>query len=375
MPKKAPKKFWQFRNTAQGEAELLLYGAISETSWYGDDVTPKQFANEMAAVGDVSQITVRLDSPGGDPFAAETIGNLLEQHTAQTVAHIDGLCASSATIIACHCDKVVAAPNITYMVHPVRIGLDEYVDEARLQECINAIRTIRENILDVYARKTGHSKDEVAAWMDNTSWWTGAQAKENGFVDELLNEKADVTVENRSGVLFLNSADMGIPFEKAPQFVQDSLAAAPAASGFVNNGTEMEPKNTNSHKEVTEMEQEIKTVDDLRGAYPSLVEQIEQAAAQNAENAERQRIRDIEEMALPGSESMTTEAKFTTPISAHDYAVAVVKSAKAKGAEFLACLKEDAAQSGAGSVQNTPAANTGADDVFMNAIKRAGGNK
>ena len=374
MPQKTPKKFWQFRNAAQGEAELLLYGTIAEESWYEDDVTSKQFANEMAAVGDVGRIIVRIDSPGGDPFAAEAIGNLLEQHTAQTVARIDGLCASSATIIASHCDKVEAAPNSTYMIHPVKVGLTEYADEKRLQECIDAIRTLRENILNVYARKTGRSKDEVAAWMDNTTWMTGTQAKENGFVDELLEEKANVKVENRSGVLFINSADMGIPFEKAPQFVQDSLAAAPAASGFVNNGAETEPENTNSHKEETEMAQEIKTTDDLRSAYPSLVDQVEQAAAQNAANAERQRIRDIEEMALPGSESVTNEAKFEKPISASDYAVAVVKNAKAKGSEFLAGMKEDAAQSGAGAVQATPADNS-AGDEFMNAIKAANSGK
>ena len=374
MPKKAPKKFWQLRNTAQGEAELLFYGTIAEESWYEDDITAKQFADEMSAVGNVGRIIVRINSPGGDPFAAEAIGNLLEQHQAQTVARIDGLCASAATVIASHCDKVEAAPNSTYMIHPVKIGLNDYADEAKLQECIRAIRTIRENILNVYARKTGHSKDEVAAWMDSTSWWTGAQAKEHGFVDELLNESADVVVENRSGMLFLNSADMGIPFEKAPQFVQDCLAAAPAAGGFVNNGTEMEPENTNSHKEETEMAQEIKTVDDLRSAYPSLVDQIEQAAAQNAASAERQRIRDIEEMALPGSESVTNEAKFAKPISASDYAVAVVKNAKAKGAEFLAEMKEDAVQSGAKDVLAAPA-NTSAGDEFMNAIKSVNGRK
>ncbi|MFR8330928.1 MAG: hypothetical protein ACLU9S_00030 [Oscillospiraceae bacterium] len=63
---------------------------------------------------------------------------------------------------------------------------------------------------------------------------------------------------------------------------------------------------------------EIKTADDLRQAYPALVDQIEQAAADRATNEERERIRDIEEMALPGSEEITAEAKFTKPVSASD---------------------------------------------------------
>lgn len=104
-----PKKFWQFRNQAADSAELLLYGDISDSSWWGDEVTPKTFADELNALGPLTSLTVRINSGGGDVFAAQTIGNLLEQHTAQVTARIDGLCASAATIIACHCDKVVAA--------------------------------------------------------------------------------------------------------------------------------------------------------------------------------------------------------------------------------------------------------------------------
>ena len=105
-----PNKFWKFRNQADGSRELLLYGPIAEgKSWWNDEVTPKEFAEELNDLGDVSEITVRINSGGGDPFAAAAIGNLLEEHKAHTTAIIDGYCCSAATIIACHCDKVVAA--------------------------------------------------------------------------------------------------------------------------------------------------------------------------------------------------------------------------------------------------------------------------
>lgn len=123
-----PKKFWQFRNQAADSAELLLYGDISDSSWWGDEVTPKTFADELNALGPLTSLTVRINSGGGDVFAAQTIGNLLEQHTAQVTARIDGLCASAATIIACHCDKVVAANDSTYMIHPVRMGIFDFAD-------------------------------------------------------------------------------------------------------------------------------------------------------------------------------------------------------------------------------------------------------
>lgn len=117
---------------------------------------------------------------------------------------------------------------------------------------------------------------------------------------------------------------------------------------------------------------EIKTADDLRQAYPALVDQIEQAAADRATNEERERIRDIEEMALPGSEEITAEAKFTKPVSASDYAKAAMKRTKEQGSEYLNNAKADAKNSGAGTVENTPPA--GKTDEFLDAIKSVGQN-
>ena len=117
---------------------------------------------------------------------------------------------------------------------------------------------------------------------------------------------------------------------------------------------------------------EIKTADDLRQAYPALVDQIEQAAADRATNEERERIRDIEEMALSGSEEITAEAKFTKPVSASDYAKAAMKRAKEQGSEYLNNAKADAKNSGAGTVENTPPA--GKTDEFLDAIKSVGQN-
>lgn len=121
---------------------------------------------------------------------------------------------------------------------------------------------------------------------------------------------------------------------------------------------------------------EIKTVDDLRGAYPALVNEIEEAAAQNARNEERQRIQDIEDMSLPGSEDMTNEAKFTKPISAADFAKAVVKNAKQRGEKFLAGAKNDADNSGMNGVETATGAFNGVEpDEFMAALKSVGAKK
>ena len=363
MPAKA-KKFWQFRNQTEESAELLLYGDISDTSWWGDEVTPKQFADELNALGGINEITVRINSGGGDVFAATAIGNMLEQHKASVTAKIDGLCASAATIVACHCSKVVAANDSTYMIHPVKMGLFGYADAVTLQQYLDALGAIRDNIISLYAKKTGRDKDEVAEQMDNTSWFTGAEAKENGFVDEITGDDGGTVVENRDGLLFVNSVNMHLPFDKAPTFVQNSVAAAPAASRFVNKN----PGGASGENK-EDFTMEIKTVDDLRKAYPELVAHIEQAAAQAATDTERQRIRDIEDMALPGSEDLTNEAKFEKPVSAEDYAKAAMKRAKTQGSAFLEDIKDDAKN--AGKVGGDPADGSNADE-FMDAIKSVG---
>ena len=200
-------KFWQFRNLAGDDqkAELLLYGDISERSWWEDAATPKRFADDLAALGDVKEITVYINSGGGDVFAAQAIGNMLERNAATVTAHIDGLCASAATIVACHADKVVAAADSSYMVHPVSMGVCDYLTAEDLNNCLKALETIRSSIVTLYAKKSGKTEDECAKWMDETNWWTATEAKEKGFVDEVDDEADDSVVENRNGILFVNS--------------------------------------------------------------------------------------------------------------------------------------------------------------------------
>ena len=159
-PKTKNDKFWQFRNLADDDqkAELLLYGDISERSWWEDAATPKRFADDLAALGDVKEITVYINSGGGDVFAAQAIGNMLERNAATVTAHIDGLCASAATIVACHADKVVAAADGSYMIHPVSMGICDYLTADDLNNCLKALEAIRSNIITLYAKKSDNTE-------------------------------------------------------------------------------------------------------------------------------------------------------------------------------------------------------------------------
>ena len=376
-PKMTNSKFWQFRNLADdGEkAELLLYGDISERSWWEDAATPKRFADDLAALGDVKEITVYINSGGGDVFAANTIGNMLERNAATVTVHIDGLCASAATIVACHADKVVAAADSSYMIHPVSMGICDYLTAEDMKNCLKALETIRSNIIALYAKKSGKTEDECAKWMDETNWWTSAEAKEKGFVDEVDDDAEDSVVENRGGVLFVNSISMNTPFSEAPNFVRSRVMDK--TTPRPENTPPAEQPGSKTHGEAKDME--IRTTNDLRAAYPDLVASIENDAAA----AERTRIQEIEDATMPGAENLATEAKFTKPVDSATFAKNYIASMKAKqkeqSASYLKQAENAANASGANDIGNPPPANpepeNAKDNALLNAIRKANGVK
>lgn len=358
--------FWKFRNLADGQkAELLLYGNISESSWWGDEVTPKQFADDLAALGDVQEITVYINSGGGDVFAAQAIGNQLERSNATVTAHIDGLCASAATIVACHADKVIAAADSCYMIHPASMGVCDYLTAEDMRDCLKALDTIRENIVALYAKKTGKSTDQCGKWMDETNWWTAAEAKENGFIDEVDDEESDAVVENRNGVLFVNSIGMGLPFDKAPDFVKSRMGKKPG--GFSNSANN--PGKTGTQEEET---MAIENKNDLVKAYPDMVNEIKKDAAVDAINRERARIKDIQDMTMPGMEKIMQDALYgENPMDATQYAKEVAKFARKQAEDRAKGLQDDAQNGGANGV-NSVDPGSQQTDIYLDALRAAG---
>ena len=355
--------FWKFRNLADGQkAELLLYGNISESSWWGDEVTPKQFADDLAALGDVQEITVYINSGGGDVFAAQAIGNQLERSSATVTVHIDGLCASAATIIACHADKVVSAADGSYMVHPPSMGICDFLTAADMRNCLKALDTIRDNIVALYAKKTGKTVDECGKWMDETSWWTASEAKENGFVDEVDSKGEDAVVENRNGQLFVNSIGMGLLFDKVPDFVKSRMGAK-APGGFSNAEN---PGTPGTQEEET---MDIKDKNDLEKAYPVMVNEIKKDAAVDAINRERARIKDIQDMTMPGMEKTMQDALYGEhPMDATQYAKEVAKFARKQAEDKTKGLHDDAQSGGANSVNSVDPGNQ-QTDIYLDALR------
>ena len=202
-----PKKFWNFRNEASSDgntnAELLLYGPISEQTWWGDEITPKQFNTDLAQCAG-QDLTVRINSGGGDVFAAQAIHNALAKYEGNVTVMIDGLCASAATIIACAGNKVVMPDNAFYMIHNPVVGMFDYYDAEELEKTSEYLGKVKKTITNVYQKRANSlSEDELVKLMDDETWMTADEAKEYGFIDEIEGELEGSPTINK-GMVFVN---------------------------------------------------------------------------------------------------------------------------------------------------------------------------
>lgn len=318
----------------------------------GDEVTPKEFAADLATIPATEDLTVRICSGGGDVWAAQAIGALLENRIGTVTAQIEGICASAATIVASHCKVVKAAEDATYMIHPIRVNPNGFVDMAGLQQLMDALTVMRTNVLNQYAKKTGHTVEEVAAWMDATSWWSASEAKEHGFVDEVTTgNQTKAQVENRNGALFINSVAVPGAFDDAPEFVRNRAVVAPAAEdGFVNttdnSNPAEEPDNDNGGTEM-----EFKNKEELRAGCPDLVNEIVNDARAEAQKQERDRLAAIDEIADTIPSELVAEAKYgAKACTAQELTYRAALDAKKKGHKLLDDVQDDAQTSGANSV-------------------------
>ena len=181
------KKFWKWRNqaeagTAPEERTLFLNGTIAEESWFDDDVTPQLFKDELnAGSGD---ITVWINSPGGDCVAAAQIYNMLSNYKGKVTVKIDGIAASAASVIAMAGDTVLVSPVSMLMIHnPATIA---WGDHAEMQKAIDMLAEVKESIINAYVLKTGLSRPKLSHLMDAETWMDANKAVELGFADEIM---------------------------------------------------------------------------------------------------------------------------------------------------------------------------------------------
>ena len=286
-------------------AELLLYGSIGASWWDEEAVSPKEFAKELKALGNVQEITVRINSNGGDVFAGQTIYSLLKSHQAKITVYIDGLAASIASVIAMVGDTVIMPKNAMLMIHnPWCYSMGNANDFRKLADDLDKIR---ETSLAVYQEKSNLEKEKIIELLDGETWLTAEEALAYGFIDQI--DQIQVAASVQTDVLFMNGQKFDLTqFKKRPQILEASI------------------------KNQSEGEEEM-TLEELKAKYPELY----QVAYGEGVKAEKARFQGLQQLETPGCEEILNKARFETGQNAVEVSM-----------EIVAALKEQMQKGGGG---------------------------
>lgn len=198
------KKFWNWVNLIQEESEtrtLFLNGTIAEESWFDDDISPAIFKDELNS--GTGEITVWINSPGGDCIAAAQIYNMLVDYKGKVKVYIDGLAASAASVIAMAGDEVLMSPVSMMMIHnPATMAFGDHED---MKKAIDMLDEVKESIINAYEIKSGLSRDKLSKLMDNETWMNANKAVELGLADGIIEKEDKDKDEAKPSALLFSS--------------------------------------------------------------------------------------------------------------------------------------------------------------------------
>ena len=190
------KKFWNWKSRTVTNSEtqeqtqertLFLNGTIAEESWFDDEVTPQLFKDELMSGN--GNITVWINSPGGDCVAAAQIYNMLMDYKGNVTVKIDGIAASAASVIAMAGTKVLVSPVSMLMIHNPMTAAFGNSDE--MQRAIEMLGSVKDSIINAYEIKTGLSRAKLSHLMDAETWMDANKAVELGFADEIMQRSTE----------------------------------------------------------------------------------------------------------------------------------------------------------------------------------------
>ncbi len=343
-----PSKFWQVKNEVNNSSEILIYGPIAgQESWFGNETAPASFAADLEALGG-RDITVRINSGGGDVFAAHAIHNQLLAYKGKVTVVIDGLAASAATIIAVAGDKIIMPSNALFMIHNPAIGLYDYYGAEELANTVEALTVIKESIIAAYRKRCKVSSEELTAMMDAETWMGAAECLEKGFVDEI---QGSVTPVLDGSSLIVNR----VQFETADFKNQDALKACinkkvevqtmSKLEEFLNGlGLKLADDNPQAAQNITVRNQEPPTVD---------TEALVLAAVEE----ERNRVADLEALDCRDNAAVSAiiaeakkNGKTANDIKPYIDAVRAVKPVQNAAQQLVADMVKDNLDSGVNGV-------------------------
>lgn len=364
------RDFYTMATVDGDEAEIIMYGEIVEErprDWWTDEplegnyIVLDEFLEDLKQVSDVSKITIRLNSVGGDAYAAIPIHNRLRELKAKKTVIVDGVAMSGGSLIMCAAETVKVNASSLIMIHKCwcRIWGGFNADELRKLAASNDAADKAQ--VAIYKRKTGMSEEDILTMMADETYMTGTEAVEKGFADELMEGDApNIAASADLSTLYVNGRALRLsnPLSKLPE----SIPTVKSDDTSVKTNKNM-PAKTGGQEGGKTM---AKNLEELRAENPELAEQImaeaQAAASQDAGTvsaaveAERKRIAEIDEIAALYDDETVREAKYgEKPCTAQEMAFAAAKKAAKQGQKFMGELNDDFKASGAEDVDATPA--------------------
>lgn len=374
-------KFWNVASVSDDEGVITLYGDVMSSQpvdwWTGEPVpgmfiTPEGFMEDIAAVKDKAKITVKINSCGGDLYTGVAIHNAIKGLGKDVTVIVEGIAASAASVIMCAGKTVQVWPGSIVMIHGVSVGLVDYFTTTELKKVLKANEAAERAVAEIYAAKTGKETSALLGAMEREKWMTGREAISEGFADELLEGDGGPEAQLLGRDLLMIA---GVKHDITGLHVPASLkikSISPAAPARAARAAEInKPAQAGENEGGTTMP--YATVEELRTAQPDLVQQVEAAAAAEAINAERERLRGIEEIeASVGDAELVQDAKYgEKPCTAADLALKAMQKQAKLGTDHLAAKGRDNAASGAQQVKSME----GGDDKPKTAEERMAAGK
>lgn len=352
-------------------ADITMYGDIVEKQpidrWTnepipGQYIVESEFLNDLAQIEGCSQITIRMDSLGGDAGVSILIHNRLRELAAKgtkLVCIVDGVAMSGGSLIMCACDTVRVNPSSLVMIHKCWSFVLGAYNADELRKAADANDAWDKSQVSIYKRKTGMSETVLLHMMADTTYMTGKEAVEKGFADELLDDAEPVAISasaDRQTIYANGHALRLMPGVKLPDNIPMAKAAAPATATANTPAAPAAQSNEGGHTTMAT------TIEELRKENPELCRQLEQSASEQASQNERTRLSEIDEVANLFDPTMVQEAKYgKTACDARELAFRAAKAAAAQGHEFLKNLAADNQASGAQGVEAVPGASATGD--------------
>nr|DAX16109.1 MAG TPA: Putative ATP dependent Clp protease [Caudoviricetes sp.] len=362
MPKQL--KFWNvMKNDEEKSAELILYGSIGSDE-YWDDISDKAFKQDIENLGDVENITLHINSPGGSVFSAVAIANTLKNHKAKITANIDGLAASAATIITSACDTVRMPKNALFMVHnPITFA---YGNNQDMQKTLEMLNKVKNSIIETYLNKAKTDKETLSELMDNETWMSAEEAKEYGFVDEILDESVEKEViENK---LIINN--MAFDISRFKNF-KEKKNQEPRVINISVNSTGSPEEIADKFRDILNSTEKQKneggnmTLEELKNKFPELYNQVFNEGKEVGITKERERMREIDNLDVSNYSELVENAKYNDPVEASVLAVNILNKQKEERIQKLQNIKNDSQNNFTPPVPNNGTAENNEEKKFM----------